>query len=126
MQGLGERIVFVTGGARGIGRAIAARLAREGAQVAIADLDADGARSTAAELGERALGVAVDVADSASVKAAVGAALAHFGRIDGLVNNAGWDKVEPFVKAQPRRPGTRCSPSTCAGRSPSRARCSTA
>ena len=100
MQGLGERIVFVTGAARGIGRAIAARLVKEGAKVAIADLDADGARRTAAELGERAFPVAVDVADSASVKAAVGAALAHFGRIDGLVNNAGWDKVEPFVNTK--------------------------
>ena len=98
MQGLRDRVVFVTGGARGIGRAIAARLLKEDARVAIADLDADGARRTAAELGERAFPVAVDVADSASVKVAVGVALAHFGRIDGLVNNAGWDKVEPFVK----------------------------
>ena len=93
MQGLRDRVVFVTGAARGIGRAIAARLVKESSKVAIADLDADGARRTAAELGERTFPVAIDVADSASVKAAVGAALAHFGRIDGLVNNAGWDKV---------------------------------
>src|SRR5262244_3612981 len=100
MQGLRDRVVFVTGAARGIGRAIGARLVKEGGNVAIADLDADGARRAAAELGERALAVALDVTDSASVKAAVGAALAHFGRIDGLVNNAGWDKVEPFVNAK--------------------------
>ncbi len=101
MRGLDQRIVFVTGGARGIGRAIAERLAAEGARVAIADIDAGGARKTAAEIGRGALGVTLDVTDDASVQAAVGAALAHFGRIDALVNNAGWDKVEPFVNAKP-------------------------
>ena len=98
MRGLADRTVFVTGGARGIGRAIAERLASEGARVAIADIDDDGARKTAAEIGRGALGVALDVTDGVSVRAAVGAAIAHFGRIDALVNNAGWDKVEPFVK----------------------------
>ena len=99
MRGLENRIAFVTGAARGIGRAIAERLAKEGARVAIADLDAEGAARAARELGERAFGVRVDVADSVSVRAAVGAAIAHFGRVDALVNNAGWDKVEPFVQA---------------------------
>ena len=99
MRGLENRIAFVTGAARGIGRAIAERLAKEGARVAVADLDAEGAARAARELGERAFGVRVDVADSVSVRAAVGAAIAHFGRIDALVNNAGWDKVEPFVQA---------------------------
>jgi 2-hydroxycyclohexanecarboxyl-CoA dehydrogenase len=99
MRGLKERVVFVTGGARGIGRAIAGRLVQEGAQVAIADLDAEGATRAAHELGDTAYGVHVDIADSASVSAAVGAALARFGRLDALVNNAGWDKVEPFVSA---------------------------
>jgi 2-hydroxycyclohexanecarboxyl-CoA dehydrogenase len=101
MRGLADRVVFVTGGARGIGRAIAERLAGEGARVAIADIDAGGARKTADEIGRGALGVTLDVTDDASVQAAVGAALAHFGRIDALVNNAGWDKVEPFVQARP-------------------------
>ncbi len=101
MRGLEGRVVFVTGAARGIGRAIAERLAAEGARVAIADLDAAGARKTADEIGRGALAVALDVSDDASVQAAVGAALAHFGRIDALVNNAGWDKVEPFVNARP-------------------------
>ena len=99
MRGLENRIAFVTGAARGIGRAIAERLAKEGARVAVADLDAEGAARAARELGERAFGVRVDVADSVSVRAAVGAAIAHFGRVDALVNNAGWDKVEPFVQA---------------------------
>jgi 2-hydroxycyclohexanecarboxyl-CoA dehydrogenase len=99
MRGLGDRIAFVTGGARGIGRAISERLAREGARVAIGDIDAAGARSAAAEIGNGALGFELDVTDSTSVRAAVGAAIAHFGRIDALINNAGWDKVEPFIKA---------------------------
>jgi 2-hydroxycyclohexanecarboxyl-CoA dehydrogenase len=99
MRGLEQRVAFVTGAARGIGRAIAARLVEEGAQVAIADLDAQGAARTAAELGKQAHAVRIDVADSASVRAAVGDALSHFGRIDALVNNAGWDKMEPFIQS---------------------------
>jgi 2-hydroxycyclohexanecarboxyl-CoA dehydrogenase len=99
MRGLEKRVVFLTGGARGIGRAIAERLCAEGAQVALGDIDADGARRAASELGKLALGVALDVTDSVSVRAAVGAAASHFGPIDALVNNAGWDKVEPFVSA---------------------------
>ena len=99
MRGLRDRIAFVTGGARGIGRAIAERLAREGARVAIADIDAAGARRAAAEIGTGAREFELDVTDRTSVRAAVGAAIAHFGRIDALVNNAGWDKVEPFIKA---------------------------
>ncbi|MEX2207173.1 MAG: 3-oxoacyl-ACP reductase family protein [Myxococcota bacterium] len=101
MRGLRHRIVFVTGGARGIGRAIAERLSSEGARVAIADIDEGGARKTAAEIGKDALAVALDVTDDVSVRSAVGAAIAHFGRVDALVNNAGWDKVEPFVQARP-------------------------
>jgi 2-hydroxycyclohexanecarboxyl-CoA dehydrogenase len=99
MRGLGERIVLVTGGARGIGRAISERLASEGARVAIGDIDAAGARTAAAEIGRDAFGTALDVTDGVSVRAAVGAVIARFGRIDALVNNAGWDKVEPFVQA---------------------------
>jgi len=99
MRGLKDRIAFVTGGARGIGRAISERLAREGTRVAIADIDAAGAHRAAAEIGAGAVGFELDVTDSASVRAAVGAAIAHFGRIDALINNAGWDKVEPFIKA---------------------------
>ena len=97
MKGLSGRTALVTGGARGIGRAICERLAAEGARVAVGDID--GAKQAAVELGRGALGVHLDVADSASVRAAVGEVTAALGRIDVLVNNAGWDKVEPFVKA---------------------------
>ena len=99
MRGLERKVVFVTGAARGIGRAIAARLIHEGARVALADIDGDGAKAAAHELGRNALAVTLDVTDSASVRAAVGETLAHFEHIDALVNNAGWDKVEPFVKS---------------------------
>jgi len=99
MRGLNGRVALVTGGARGIGRAIAERLAAEGARVAIADLNGGGAKETAAAIGQGAYAVQLDVADSSSVRAGVGEVSAHFGRIDVLVNNAGWDKVEPFVKA---------------------------
>jgi len=99
MRGLSGRTVLVTGGARGIGRAICARLADEGARVAIADIDGDGAKRAAAEIGKGAIGVRLDVTDSTSVRAGVGEALDRLGRIDALVNNAGWDKVEPFLKA---------------------------
>jgi 2-hydroxycyclohexanecarboxyl-CoA dehydrogenase len=100
MRGLAGRSVFVTGAASGIGRAIAERLVKEDARVAIADIAFDGAQAAARELGPNAFAVALDVTDSTSVRDAVGRALAHFGKIDALVNNAGWDKVEPFVQAR--------------------------
>ena len=84
------RIALVTGAASGIGRAIAERLASEGACVAIADVDLDGAEKVAAEIGaERALGVFVDVSEEAAVEAAFDAAALCFGGVDLVVNNAG-------------------------------------
>lgn len=83
--------VLVTGGARGIGRATAARLARQGARVAIGDLDADLVRSVAAELtaaGGRVVGAELDVTERASWEAFL-AATAEVGPVDVLVNNAG-------------------------------------
>lgn len=98
MRGLSGKVAFVTGAARGIGRAIAQRLAEEGCKVALADLDEAGAASAAAEIGSGALGVAIDVARLASVRAAVAEAERRLGPIDVLVNNAGWDKAEPFIQ----------------------------
>jgi len=84
------RVAVVTGGARGIGAATARRLAREGAAVALLDLDEEQAAATAAVLGgPSSIGLGCDVADPASVEAAVGQVLAELGRLDVLVNNAG-------------------------------------
>ena len=99
MRGLEGRVAFVTGAARGIGRAIAIRLGEEGARVAAADLDEAGARDTARAAGAGAVAIYVDVTDGDSVRAAVAAAERALGPIDVLVNNAGWDKVEPFVRS---------------------------
>ena len=81
------RVIVVTGGAQGIGRAIADGLADEGAKVVIADLG--GAEEAAAELGGDAFGLRVDVSSEADTTALAQAVLDRFGRIDGLVNNAG-------------------------------------
>jgi 3-oxoacyl-[acyl-carrier protein] reductase len=83
------RVAVVTGGARGIGAATAARLAGEGAAVALLDLDEGQAAATAAGLGPTAIGLGCDVTDASSVEAAVGRVLAALGRLDVLVNNAG-------------------------------------
>ncbi|WP_375425621.1 bifunctional aldolase/short-chain dehydrogenase [uncultured Friedmanniella sp.] len=88
---LASRIALVTGAASGIGKAIATRLAAEGACVVIADLDLAKARAAAAELGSSdvAVGITVDVSDEEAVQAAVDAAVLAFGGLDLVVNNAG-------------------------------------
>ena len=84
---MGDRVVVVTGGAQGIGRAIAEGLAADGARIVIADVK--GAEDAAAAMGDDHLGVTVDVSDPDSCAAMAAAALERYGRIDGLVNNAG-------------------------------------
>ncbi|MBJ7466181.1 MAG: bifunctional aldolase/short-chain dehydrogenase [Mycolicibacterium sp.] len=88
---LATRIALVTGAASGIGKAIATRLAAEGACVVIADLDADKAAQAAAEIGNAdvAIGIAADVTDEDAVQAAIDASALAFGGIDIVVNNAG-------------------------------------
>ncbi|MFI7579486.1 bifunctional aldolase/short-chain dehydrogenase [Kocuria kalidii] len=97
---LATRIALVTGAASGIGRAIATRLAAEGACVVIADLDLEKARAAAAELGgtDVAVGVAVDVADEAAVQAAIADAVLAFGGLDLVVNNAGLSLSKPLLE----------------------------
>jgi 2-hydroxycyclohexanecarboxyl-CoA dehydrogenase len=87
---------MVTGGARGIGRAIALALAADGRAVAVADLLEEEAAETAEAIGGKA--VPLDVTDSASVKAAVEQVEEDLGPIDVLVNNAGWDEARPFLE----------------------------
>jgi 2-hydroxycyclohexanecarboxyl-CoA dehydrogenase len=100
MKGLEGKVVLVTGAGRGIGKAIAERLAAEGAKVAVADIDPTTASATAAEIGRGAIAVTMDVTDGGSVRDAVAQTARRLGPIDVLVNNAGWDKIEPFVKSQ--------------------------
>jgi rhamnulose-1-phosphate aldolase/alcohol dehydrogenase len=97
---LAGRVAFVTGAASGIGRAIAARLAAEGAAVVLADRDASGARAAAEQLGgpDAAAAVEVDVSDEAAVEAAVREAAATFGGVDLVVNNAGLSISKPLVE----------------------------
>ena len=94
------RIAFVTGAASGIGKAIATRLAAEGACVVVADLDLDRARAAAEEIGttDVAVGVQVDVSDPTQVQAAIDAAALAFGGVDLVVNNAGLSISKPLAE----------------------------
>src|SRR5687768_17083624 len=92
------KIAIVTGAASGIGRAIAQRYAREGAKVAIADLDVDAAKAAAMEIsaaGGEAWGLAIDVTSEDAVTAGVAAVVAAHGGVDILVSNAGIQIVHP-------------------------------
>jgi 3-oxoacyl-[acyl-carrier protein] reductase len=97
---LKDKVALITGGARGIGRATAELVLKEGARVAVVDVDADEVSQVAAELGESAMGLAMDVTSQESVKAGVEAILARFGQIDILVNNAGIIRDASLAKMQ--------------------------
>jgi NAD(P)-dependent dehydrogenase (short-subunit alcohol dehydrogenase family) len=92
------RCALVTGGAQGLGRAIATLLVARGARVMIADIDERGAARTAGELGAAARAVACDVTSSRDLQAAVKATVDAFGALDLLVNNAGIEVVKPLLE----------------------------
>ena len=95
-RSLAGLVAVVTGGGRGIGRAIAAALVAEGARVAIGDVDADTARATAAELGPDVLALPLDVTDRRGFTAFLGEVEGRLGPLDVLVNNAGIMSLGPF------------------------------
>ena len=98
MQG---RTVIVTGGASGIGRATALLLAREGAKVFIGDIDEAGGQETAqaaTAADHKAEFLKLDLADHVSIEVFAAAVHERVGRVDGLVNGAGWDRIQPFME----------------------------
>ena len=99
---MNDRIAVVTGGASGIGRATAEALAEAGATVCIGDIARDNGETAAADIrkkGRKAEYIQVDLTDAESIKNFVAAALQRFGRVDILVNGAGWGKTVPFLES---------------------------
>jgi NAD(P)-dependent dehydrogenase (short-subunit alcohol dehydrogenase family) len=100
MKRLDGKTALITGAARGIGRAFAEAYVHEGARVAIADIDIDRARATAAEIGEAAIAVPLDVTRQESIDSAVAETVAALGRIDILINNAAIFTAAPLVEIE--------------------------
>ena len=99
-----EQTVVVTGGASGIGKATAFLLARQGARVLIGDIDEAGGRTAAAEGAAERLAIdylPLDLADKPSIDDFVAAVHQRVARVDGLVNGAGWDQIQPFLENPP-------------------------
>ncbi len=104
MRGLKDKVAVVTGGGQGIGRALSLRLAEEGCKVAIFDLNPSAGAETAELAGIGTVRpYTVDVTDYASVQTAVAAVEQDLGPIWALVNNAGWDKPQPFLATSTAR-----------------------
>src|SRR4030081_3837830 len=99
-----HRPVIVTGGASGIGRATALLLAREGARVFIGDIDEAGGRTNAAQApseGPAAGFLPLDLTQPDSITDFATAVYDHVERVDGVVNAAGWDRIQPFMENSP-------------------------
>jgi 2-hydroxycyclohexanecarboxyl-CoA dehydrogenase len=105
MMNFENKTVIVTGGARGIGRAIVQQFARSGADVVIADLRLEDAEQTATQIGQcdcrRVVAVQTDVTKREDIDRLRDETLRQFGKIDVLVNCAGWDRLLPFLKTTP-------------------------
>ena len=97
-RSLGGKVVAITGGARGIGKATATALVRKGCRVAIGDLDLGLAEKTAAELGGGTVALPLDVTDRSSFVAFLDEAERQLGPVDAVINNAGIMPVTPFVE----------------------------
>jgi 2-hydroxycyclohexanecarboxyl-CoA dehydrogenase len=99
-----DKVALVTGGSRGIGKAICLRLVEEGARVAVVDILEKEAEETVAEIkgkGGQAMAMKTDVSHLDQVRACVRKVEEVWGPVEILINNAGWDKVEPFVESKP-------------------------
>ena len=104
MRGLKGRVAVVTGAAGGIGRAICRRFLDEEISIIAIDVNADGLKQLAADLGAdeaRLLCVTADITDYGRVKEAIEHGVAKFGKLEILVNNAGWDVPKPFLQTEP-------------------------
>jgi len=104
IDGLKDRVVIITGGAHGIGKAYALAFGRAGARVVIADIDEAAAHQVAADIAKDAYAPAIalrtDVSDEASAKEMAGRTIEHFGRIDVLINNAAVFSVVPMNRGR--------------------------
>ncbi|ARP41335.1 3-oxoacyl-[acyl-carrier-protein]reductase FabG [Geobacillus thermodenitrificans] len=99
-----KRIAFITGAGSGIGREIAKQLTLRHFKAVVVDIQTEKAEETVSmikENGGEAIAVYCDVTSLESVQHAVDESIRHYGKIDVLVNNAGWDKVEPFLQSEP-------------------------